>query len=160
MALDSDRPYGIRSNKDEVVHMRFGPDHGIYIAIQTTADGRVISSVDYETGKLAPLGKVYEGTIASLGRATTCEIKVMHAVMSRRHIEIKPIGNVLVIKDLGSTNKSFIFQENKYFDIEKYIENHPLDKAAEGTMDSVQEAFGPTLTDFLKKYQTEKEKPS
>lgn len=157
-AMEGDRFYGIRANKDEIVYMRFGPEHGVYVAIQGTSDGCIISSIDYETGNLVPLGKITEGATVSLGRATTCDIKILHAIMSRRHLELSKRGNVMVSRDLGSTNKTFVFQDNRYFDIEKYVANHPLDQAAEGTLDSVREAFGPAVTDFLKKFMEEKDK--
>jgi hypothetical protein len=102
---------------------------------------------------LAVLGRIKDKEMTLIGRANDCPIKVSHAVMSRQHLEIRLDGNVLLVKDLGSTNGTFYHTDNIAFDVEEYIAKHPTDKAAESTMDEIAEAFGPTLSDFLKRYQ-------
>jgi adenylate cyclase len=49
-----------------------------------------------------------EGTTLVVGRAPTCDVPVFDPTISRRHAEIVAEGNLLRVKDLGSSNGSFI----------------------------------------------------
>jgi hypothetical protein len=66
-------------------------------------------------------------------------------------------GNILMVKDLGSTNGSYFHTQCEHFDIDSYVESHPPKDAADSTLDAIHEAFGPTLDDFLKDYLAKKE---
>lgn len=156
--LTPNRVYAIRAEREDDIHLRFGPG-GIFISIlsasplSSSPNGRVVNLVSLEEGDLAVIGRLKDKETAIAGRSNECPIKISHAVMSRSHLEIRLDGNVLLVKDLGSTNGTFFHTDNVVFDVEDYIAKHPTDKAAESTMDEIAEAFGPTLADFLKRYQ-------
>jgi hypothetical protein len=61
-------------------------------------------------------------------------------------------GNIVLLKDLGSTNGTFIAPDTPHFDIVRYIDANPLDGGEDRTLDSIHEQFGPTLDDFLRSY--------
>jgi hypothetical protein len=159
--LTPNKVYGVRADREDDIHLRFGPG-GMYISILSASPlsasptGRVINSVTLEEGDLAVLGRLKDKESVTMGRANECGIKVAHAVMSRQHLEIKLDGNVLLLKDLGSTNGTFYHIDNIVFDIDDYIVNHPPEKAAESTMDEMHEAFGKEFDDFLKRYKDAK----
>lgn len=154
--LTPNKAYAVRSNLGETVYFKFGPG-GVYLAVMSSPQpGRVLSTIDIAKGTPALVGKMVEGEQGCIGRGSDCTVKINHAIMSRRHLEINLHGNILVIKDLGSTNGTAIYTENILLDIEDYIENHPPEKAAESTIDEYREAFGPALDDFLKKYSENK----
>lgn len=159
--LTPNKVYAIRANMDDDIHLRFGPG-GMFISILAASPlsaaptGRVINSVSLEEGDLAVLGRIKEKEVATVGRANECTIKIAHAVMSRQHIELTMDGNILLIKDLGSTNGTFYHTDNVIFDVEDYIASHPPEKAKESTMDEIHEAFGVTIDDFLTRYKESK----
>ncbi|OVE75634.1 hypothetical protein BVX98_07250 [bacterium F11] len=62
------------------------------------------------------------------------------------------------MKDLGSTNGTCVYKDNVSFDIDEYLNQHPLDQKKEGTLDWIHEEFGPTLDDFLLTYSKENKK--
>lgn len=164
--LTSNRTYAIRAQMDDDIHLRFGPG-GIYVSILSASplsaspNGRVVNAVSLEEGDLTVLGRIKDKETVIVGRSNDCPIKVSHAVMSRQHLEIHLDGNILLVKDLGSTNGTFYHTDNVTFDVEDYIANHPTDKAHESTMDEIQEAFGgPALSDFLKRYEESKKNKS
>lgn len=128
----------------------------MYISVDPTPSGRLVNSLAYDTGDPSLLGKLPSDTKVMLGRTADCAIKVMHAIISRQHLEFNLKGNVLVVRDLGSTNGTYIHSEIKHFDIAEYIANHPPEKGSESTIDWVHEAFGATIDDFLKTYSEPK----
>lgn len=157
--LAAQRVFAVRCKQDEDVYFRFGQGHGVYITIiRAVGEGRVVHSVDFVTGELTLIGKLPEGSPILAGRSADCSLKIIHPIMSRQHMSLSLQGTVLIVKDMGSTNGSYCLKTTPFFDINEYLEAHPLDASHEGTLDSVHEAFGPTLDDFLKNYQTQKEK--
>jgi hypothetical protein len=111
-----------------------------------------VNNVSFENGELTLLARMPEGQPIVIGRISECLIKIMHAIVSRRHVEIRLDGNVVVLRDLGSTNGTFLAPGTPHFDIASYLESHPLEGAEERTLDNVHEEFGPTLDDFLRRY--------
>ncbi len=159
--LTPNKAYAIRANQEDDIHLRFGPG-GIYVSILAASPlsaaptGRIVNSVSLEEGDLTVLGRLKDQETCVVGRSQECTIRISHAVMSRAHLELKLDGKILIAKDLGSTNGTFIHTENISFDIEDYLLNHSTEKAHESTLDEMHEAFGPTLNDFLKRYQESK----
>ena len=49
-----------------------------------------------------------EGVTLTVGRAPTCDIPVFDPTISRRHAEVVAEGNTLRVKDLGSSNGTFV----------------------------------------------------
>ena len=144
--------YAVRAEKNETIFLRFGPGQGIYLAISPAPSGRLVHSVDFETGEPTLLARMPEGQPIVIGRISECLIKIMHAIVSRRHAEIRLDGNIVVLRDLGSTNGTFLAPDTPHFDIAGYLKNYPLEGAEERTLDSIHELFGPTLDDFLRRY--------
>ncbi len=120
----------------------------------------MLSSLEYDTGAVDLLMKLPEKTPLAIGRAAPCTIKILHPYVSRQHLEITLNGDILLVKDFGSVNGSFYTTDNFCFDIDKYLDSHPIKLSVEGTLDALHEAFGPTLDDFLKRYSEKKEKPN
>lgn len=148
--------YAILCGKDNHVHLRFGPVHGLFVGLAPSSTGRLVNSVDPQNGTMALLGKLSADGKTVFGRTSDCTINLKHAIVSRRHLEATLRGNILVVRDLGSTNGTFVFKDIPHFDIAQYLKSHPLDKSEESTLDSIHEAFGPTLDDFLKNYSQSK----
>lgn len=154
-----ERDYAVRIEKNESAHIRFGPGQGLYLAIEPATSGRFVYTLDYETGDPTLLARMPEGQPIVVGRISECLIKIMHAIVSRRHLSMRVEGNILILRDLGSTNGSFISTETPHFDIASYLEKNPVDGAEERTLDAIHEQFGPALDDFLKTYSQNKEEP-
>ena len=49
-----------------------------------------------------------DGALQIIGRAVTCDISIVDPTISRKHAELTVQGDLLAIKDLGSSNGSFI----------------------------------------------------
>ena len=49
-----------------------------------------------------------DGVPLIVGRAPTCDLPVFHPTISRRHAELTSDGNVLSLRDLGSSNGTFL----------------------------------------------------
>ncbi len=157
--LVQQRDYAVLCNSGDSAYLRFGLGHGMYIGVDPTPSGRVVNSINFEDGAPSLMGKIPSDTKVILGRTSDCAVKIMHAIVSRHHLEITMTKNILVLRDLGSTNGTFIHNGAMFFDIEKYNEEHPPEKAAENTLDEIHQAFGPELDDFLMSYhQSKKEK--
>ena len=59
------------------------------------------------TGQLLPVG---EGTLV-LGRSSSCDLRLPHASISRRHARLTRRGQHLFLEDLGSQNGTFLDDE-------------------------------------------------
>jgi hypothetical protein len=59
------------------------------------------------TGQLLPVG---EGTLV-LGRSSSCDLRLPHASISRRHARLTRRGERLYLEDLGSQNGTFLDDE-------------------------------------------------
>lgn len=59
------------------------------------------------TGQLLPVG---EGTLV-LGRSSSCDLRLPHASISRRHARLTRRGERLFLEDLGSQNGTFLDDE-------------------------------------------------
>lgn len=145
------RAYAVRARSGEDIRLRIG--QGIFMVITSSASKeRMISGVDFETGELSLLGKIKEDQTVCIGRTSECGIRIMHAIVSRQHTELRLMGEILIVKDMGSTNGTYCHADNVFFDVDAYIERHRDAKPEESTMDEIHEEFGPLLDDFLKKY--------
>lgn len=151
------RTYGVRLNKEDTAFLRFGPAQGMYIAIAPASVGALVHMCEFEDGTQSLIGKVTEAEPAMIGRISECTIKILHAIMSRQHALLTLHGNVVTVKDMGSTNGTFFYKSVVAFDVDEYLETHSLDKAEESTLDSVHEQFGPGLNDFLRHYSQRKD---
>jgi hypothetical protein len=158
--ITPNRDYAVRAEKTDTVNIRFGAGQGVFLAIAPAPSGRLVFGVDYETGEQTLLARMPEGQPIVIGRISECLIKIMHAIVSRKHVEIRLEGAIVILRDLGSTNGTFLAPETPHFDIQRYIENNPLEGAEDRTLDTIHELFGPTLDDFLRSYsQNKKENP-
>lgn len=154
--LAPNRDYAVLCNLDDSVFFKFGQGRGFYIAIDPSSGARLVNEINYESGDLSLIGKLPSDTKVTLGRTSDAGLKVMHAMISRHHIEFTLLKNVLMVRDLGSTNGSYIYAEIPSFDIAEYLEHHPLGSAASDTLNWVHEAFGFGIDDFLKNYSSQK----
>lgn len=151
------RDHAVLCGPEDHVFFRLGPGHGMCIEVVSSPSGRVINALDFESGEATLLGKLPDEWKVVMGRTSDCTIKLMHAIVSRQHVELTFKGNgILVVRDLGSTNGTFLLKKIPHFDIVEYSESHSVEKAQESTMDSIHEAFGPALDDFLKTYAQSK----
>ena len=155
--LRGQRDYAFRANSDETLFFRFGHGHGIYISITPAIAGRAVNVIDIDTSETTLAGKIPNNESVLIGRTSECAVKIMHAIISRHHLKLQLVGNVLIVQDLGSTNGTFYLTDLIHFDIVSYLETHPLEGMEERTMDTIHEAFGPTLNDFLRSYSQKKE---
>jgi hypothetical protein len=158
--LTGNKAYAFRCTKDDFICLRFGQGHGVYtMVVADNGDGRVVNTIDFETGQPTLSGKIPAHVSTCIGRTGECGIKIMHAIVSRQHLSLRLEGPILLVKDLGSTNGTYCHKENTFLDIDNYLESHPLNKVEESTLDAIHELFGPTLDDFLKNYSKQKETP-
>ncbi len=149
--LKGNRAYAIKCDEDRIVHLRFGIG-GLFIAVGKGEEKElIVSSINLADGNLTEVARFGQNKIMTLGRSSDCQIRISHPILSRKHVELSVEGNVLVVKDLGSTNGSFCHSENFFFDIEDYISKHVGSDSPDSTMDEIHEAFGPPINDFLKK---------
>lgn len=158
--LSPDRDYAVRADGEEPIHLRLGPGQGVYLSILAAPSGRMVHGVDFESGDQTLLAKMPDGQPITVGRISECAIKIMHAIVSRKHVELRLEGNIVVVRDLGSTNGTFLGPDLSHFDIQKYLDEFPIEDAENRTLDDVHERFGPTLDDFLKRYSSNKDKPT
>src|SRR4051812_9267143 len=100
--LNPQREYAVLCNPDSSVFLKFGQGRGLYVGIDPSSAGRLVNSLDFENGEPTLLGKISPGAKTVIGRTAEAGVKVMHAMISRNHLEMLLQGNVLVIKDLGS----------------------------------------------------------
>src|SRR5215213_2967491 len=49
-----------------------------------------------------------DGVPLIVGRAPTCDLPVFHPTISRRHAELTSDGTILSLRDLGSSNGTFV----------------------------------------------------
>lgn len=150
--LVQQRDYAVLCNPEESVFLKFGSGRGMYVGIDPSKTGRLVNSLEYENGEPSLLGKLAADTPVIIGRTGDSSIKVMHAMISRHHLSLTLKGNVLIVKDLGSTNGTYIFSEIPHFDIAEYLEHHPLGSTDGDTLNWVHETFGVGIDEFLKNY--------
>ena len=155
--LESGRAYAVRCRKEDEVYLRFGQGLGLYLAILNAPNGRVINSLDYETGDRVVLGKLTESAPTVLGRTSQSGLVLMHAMVSRQHVEFLFEKGILLVKDLGSTNGTYCFKTPVFFDVDRYLEAHPVETLQDQTADRVHEEFGFEIDDFLRHYSQKKE---
>lgn len=156
--IDPNKDYAIRSGEEDHIFLRLGLSQGIYLVISPDPAGRLVQSVVYDTGVPTLVGKIPREASILVGRGSDMGIKVLHAIVSRQHLEVRLDANVLVVRDVGSTNGTYILKDNVFFEIESYLAQNPIETAPERTADAIHEAFGPTLDDFLKRYSERKGK--
>lgn len=140
------------------VNIRLGIGKSIFLEIVASAKGRIINLVDYELGTSEPLYNLTDQSSLILGRTAECNIKINHAYVSRQHLEMSADGEFLVIRDLGSSNKTYYLTDAVGLNIEEYVIAHPGRRNPDDTLDDVHETFGPQLDDFLQRYIDKKEK--
>lgn len=49
-----------------------------------------------------------EGPAFVVGRANDCDLQLMHATVSRRHCQMSEIGRFATVRDLGSSNGTYL----------------------------------------------------
>lgn len=152
------KPYAVLCSEDQYIYIKIGAGRSFYLSVSTfKGDYRVMNSLQYDSGDESLLFKIPPKSMMILGRSVDSTIKIMHSIVSRKHAEIFLDGNILVIRDLGSTNGTYVYKENIYFSIEDYLEHHPLDQTASETLDEVHQMFGPELDDFLRFFISHKQ---
>lgn len=98
------QPLGLRDG-DEI---KVG-DVGLRVRIEGQKVGDGASPLPRETRRdqpdqVIPLGR----GVLTIGRAPTCSIRLDHPTISRRHAEIQPVDGTFVVRDLASTNGTFL----------------------------------------------------
>ncbi len=59
-----------------------------------------------EKGQQIPINVITE-----IGRALECDISILEPSLSRKHAEVEPVGDKLIIRDLGSANGTYVNAE-------------------------------------------------
>ena len=108
LRLSSDREYPVRLTNADPVYLRLGGDLASYVAITRNEKGLFLMSVAHGNGDLAVIAPVQEGKDLVLGRVPQSDLPVPHAAVSRRHLQVRVDGEKVVLRDLGSTNGTFI----------------------------------------------------
>lgn len=85
--------------------------------------GRKQAWVTVSSGSGAPARQLLRGKVIGIGRAPSNQVVVEASTVSSRHCEIRRDGDIYEIRDLGSTNGTFVNGER--------IERGPLDADAE-----------------------------
>lgn len=156
--LEPGKNYAVRCKEEEEIRVRLGTGIGLYFSFSiANKEKLLIHSIGYDTGETTILASAPRDIMIAMGRAEECEFKIKHAIVSRRHAEFKLDGDIFVIKDNVSTNGTYIYDENVMFDVDEYLAAHPVAESANSTMDYIHEEFGPTLDDFLTRYQKGKQ---
>lgn len=88
--------------------MRLG-DVVLRVCIEGEKAGDEVSVLPSETRKdptdlIIPLGQ----KVLTIGRSSSCSIRLDHPTISRRHAEIQPAEGTFVVRDLASTNGVFL----------------------------------------------------
>jgi hypothetical protein len=143
--------YAIRmSPADEPVRFRFGLGMGLYIEISKASQGHVVNVLDFESGEPTLAGKVLPDTQSILGRVSDCQIKIAQPIISRQHLELKVWDEkILVAKDLGSTNGTFLWKEIP-------IENLSELSSNEESLERLEKKFGIDMSSLLNEYSQSK----
>src|SRR5262245_19104669 len=105
------RDYAVMCKPADIVYFKFGAGHGLVLSIDPAGTARTINTVDLESGEPSLVSKLSSESKNVLGRTSECTIKIMHAIVSRQHLEITLKPNILIVRDLGSTNGSYIFAD-------------------------------------------------
>jgi|GEM_PF-5019981 len=135
------------------ISLRLGGGIGIYFHFGLSKAGDIEGeSLNYEDGAVLMKTVFSKNKMVYLGRTDQCQILIKHAIVSRQHLEMKLHKNIFYLKDLGSTNGTYIKNDRMAVNIDDYLKDHPVDPKKEQTMDEVHEVFGPTLDDFLSDY--------
>jgi hypothetical protein len=159
--LGAQRPFALLAGPDESIFLRLGVGKSIYLELAPSQMGaRIINLLSYEAGESLLLHNLPNLGFLCVGRGSECSIKIMNPIVSRHHVELSLEGNILVVKDLGAINGTFVHTDNFGFDIDKYLVDRPIETAHERTLDAIHEAFGPNLDDFLKHYSQKKKESS
>jgi FHA domain len=157
--LYSNRAYAVRCREDDQIYFRLGSGKSFYLSISSIKpQGWVISSIQFESGEGGLLHNLAEGTLLKLGRSPEAQVKIMHAIISRNHLELELRNSILTVKDLGSVNGTYCYVGASFFDIEEYLEAQSNAKGDDLNSDEVHQVFGVGLDDFLKNYREKKEK--
>lgn len=150
------RDYAVLCPTDSSVFFKFGQGRGYYISIDPAGPGRIVNETNYENGDPSLLGNLPPDSKCILGRMAEATIKVMHAMISRQHVEFKLQGNVLVVRDLGSTNGTYIHDEIPHFDIADHLEHHAPGTSGGETLNWIHDVFGVHIDEFLQSYSQQK----
>lgn len=157
--LEPNHDFAVKCEKDQSIFLRFGQGHGVYVAItHTPANGHLIYTVKHEDGDMALIGKIPDDGPVEIGRTGDSEIKILHAIISRRHTRLWCDPLAVTVRDLGSTNGTYCLDGPPMFDVAEYLKKAPLEGAEDRTLDWVHEQFGPPINDFLKRYSQQKDK--
>lgn len=103
---DSRRTGGVRTTREETTNVEATPVPPP--PPTTAASARPPASLVYLNGE--EMGRSYKlNGIATVGRMAECDIRLSGVGVSRRHAQIRPLGNNrYVLKDLGSRNGTLV----------------------------------------------------
>lgn len=93
------QPLGLRDG-DEI---RVG-DVVLRVRIEGQKVGDAAFALPAGDNQVIPLGR----EVLTVGRAPTCSVRLEHPTVSRRHTEIQPRNGTLIVRDLASTNGTFL----------------------------------------------------
>jgi hypothetical protein len=142
--------YAIKMSLDKPPRLRFGLGLGLYVEITKASQGHVINILDFETGDPTLVGKLNSDLPAILGRTSDCQIKIAQPIVSRQHLELRVWGNqILVAKDLGSLNGTFMWNEVPIVNLTGLSDDAELSSALE-------KKFGVDITPLLNEYSQSK----
>ncbi len=142
--------YAIKLSGDTPARFRFGMGLGLYIEISKSSQGHVINVLDFESGEPALAGKLNPDVQVVVGRTSECQIKIAQPIMSRQHLELKVWnGQILVAKDLSSTNGTFMWNEIPLI-------NLTLPVSEQQSVDVLEKRFGIDVTPLLNEYSQSK----
>jgi len=146
--------YAIRCREGDQIQIRLGGAGGIYfLAHPGKTGGLIFEWVEYQSGDVNMQSPFPKNRWITFGRIQECDFQLKHAVVSRTHFQLRYDENILLLKDLDSTNGTFLSFDIPSFDIEGYMSKRKSEKPGEGTLDWIHQEFGPALDDFLKRYQ-------
>ena len=65
----------------------------------------------YINGEISSHVRLDRGESWLIGRAEDCDISIDYSVLTRKHLEISKVGGKFYVKDLGSSNRTFLNNE-------------------------------------------------
>jgi len=68
-----------------------------------TGSWSLVADSGPETGQVIPIMEHTE-----IGRALECDISILEPALSRKHAELEPVDEALIVRDLGSANGTYV----------------------------------------------------
>ena len=97
-----------RDQTDTVLQMNTGGGKTLVLSGTALIDvgsgsWSLVADSGIEQGQVIPIVERVE-----IGRALECDISILEPALSRKHAELEPDGDTLVIRDLGSHNGTYV----------------------------------------------------